>query len=146
MRKVEVNIDIDTQPDRIIQAFTDPEMLKSWWDVERALIEKRPGGLYSVAWQISDKGFKYVSTGIIKEYLRDSVLEIENFAYFNPERPILGPMSLTVKAKKKSDTVSALYLCQDGYQNGEDWDWYYGAVQNAWPIVLSTLKEYLEKV
>jgi uncharacterized protein YndB with AHSA1/START domain len=145
MRKVEVNIDINTQPEKIIQAFTDPEMLRGWWGVERALIDKRTGGIYSVAWQITDKGFGYISTGIIKEYQLNSILEIENFAHFNPDKPILGPMTLMIKVLEKSPGVTALYLCQDGYQTGDEWDWYYESVQDAWPKVAKTLKEYLER-
>ncbi|HNT20823.1 MAG TPA: hypothetical protein PKL70_10385 [Saprospiraceae bacterium] len=53
-------------------------------------------------------------------------------------------MSLTMRAKDLGGTTE-LYLCQDGYRDGEDWDWYYQAVREAWPKVLVTLKQYLEK-
>jgi len=118
-------------------------MLRAWWDVERSLIEKRIGGLYTLVWNITDKGFGFVSTGIIKNYIPGAVLEIDNFIYLNPGIPILGPMKLTVHAKEKG-IGSELYLCQDGYQNGPDWDWYYEAVQQVLPIVEKKLKEYLE--
>ena len=101
----------------IIEAFTDPVMLHAWWDVERTLIEKRIGGLYTLAWGITDKGFGFVSTGMIKNYIPESVLEIDNFIYLNPTISILGPMKLTVYAKEKN-RGSELYLCQDGYQSG----------------------------
>ena len=32
-----------------------------------------------------------------------------------------------------------------GYQSGGDWDWYYEAVTAAWPVVVKTIKDYLEK-
>jgi uncharacterized protein YndB with AHSA1/START domain len=144
IRKVEVFMEIFTEPERIIQAFTDPDMLRGWWEVERALIEKRIGGLYTLAWNITDRGFGFISSGIIKNYQPGSILEIGDFIYLNPGISILGPMSLIVRVKKKRDGAE-LYLCQDGYQNGPDWDWYYEAVKQAWPAVAKTLKEYLEK-
>lgn len=119
-------------------------MLCAWWDVERTLIEKRIGGLYTLAWNITDKGFGFVSTGIIKNYIPDSVLEVENFIYLNPGISILGPMTLIVRAKEKNNGTE-LYLCQDGYQTGHDWDWYYEAVQQAWPVVANKLKRFLEE-
>ena len=119
-------------------------MLRAWWDVERTLIEKRIGGLYTLAWDITDRGFGFISTGVIRNYIPESVLEIDNFIYLNPGISILGPMKLTVYAKKKRSGAE-LYLCQDGYQTGRDWDWYYEAVQQAWPVVANKLKRYLEK-
>jgi len=144
MKKVEAAIEIKTTPANVIRAFTDINMLRDWWSVERALIETRSGGVYTLAWNISDKGFGYISSGTIKRYQPENLLEIENFVYLNPERSILGPMTLTVKTTEKEGGTE-LYLCQDGYQEGTDWDWYYEAVKKAWPAVLLTLKGYLEK-
>jgi Activator of Hsp90 ATPase homolog 1-like protein len=144
MKKVEVIVEIHTKPSRVIEAFTNDDMLRAWWDVERTLIEKRIGGAYTLAWNITDKGFGFVSSGIIKNYIRDSVLEVDNFIYLNPGISILGPMKLIVHAKEKGKGAE-LYVCQDGYKAGGDWDWYYQAVKHAWPEVLNKLKGYLEK-
>lgn len=142
MRKVESTIIINCSAEKITDAFTEPSMLREWWNVERALIEKKNGGIYTLAWNVTDKGFGYVSTGVIKTY-RSNFLEIINFVYLNPEHSILGPMTLTIKTSQKENGTE-LYLCQDGYQSGSDWDWYYHAVTQAWPAVLKTLKDYLE--
>ena len=143
MKKVEVNIEINTKPEKVIKAFTDLKMLNEWWGVEKSLIEKKIGGLYTIAWGVTEKGMGYVSTGIIRKYDANRELEIDNFAYLNPEKPFLGPMSLTVRAIEKNG-VSGVYLCQDGYQEGENWDWYYNAVKDAWPNVMKEFKKYLE--
>lgn len=144
MRKVEVITEIKAPPATIIAAFTDPTMLRDWWGVEQILIEKKRGGLYTLAWKISDHGLGFVSSGIIKEYKQASVLVVNNFIYLSPNKSFLGPMTLTIQVKEKGD-ISEFYLCQDGYQHGADWDWYYDAVHRAWPTVVQTLKEYLEK-
>ena len=144
MRSVEVNIDIKVKPEKIIRAFTDPEMLLGWWGVERSLIELRQGGAYTLAWKITEDGFGFVSSGTIKEYQPARILEIENMVYLNPERSILGLMSLVIKAQEK-DGITELFVRQGGYKEGQDWDWYYLAVKDAWPSAVKILKDYLEK-
>lgn len=71
---------------------------------ERALVEKRNGGVYTLAWDISDKGFGYVSSGTIKNYEHGKALEITNFVYLNPAHEI------TIKTAQK-ETGTELYLC-----------------------------------
>ncbi len=144
MRTVEQKILIKTRPERVISAFTDTTMLKGWWGVEKSLVETHSGGCYTLAWQVSKTGFSYVSTGVIKSYESHSHLIVENMVYLNPERPFLGPMTLTIKVKPVGDQTE-LYLRQDGYQSGPDWDWYYEAVVKAWPMALEQLKTYLEQ-
>ena len=143
MRKVELSIKIATNPEKIISAFVNPKMLSDWWDVERSFIELKPGGIYSLAWKVTESGFGYISTGIIKEYNAKENLIIEKLVYFNPEHPILGPMKLSVEANQQGGETE-LKICQEGYQDGQAWDWYYEAVSHAWPEVIKTIKNYLE--
>lgn len=144
MKKVEASIVIQVSPQRAVDAFLLHEHLKHWWGVERSLIEPKPGGLYSLAWQISDAGIKYISTGIIKEYIPSKNLLIEKWTYLCPDSPILGPMGLSVRAEAV-DNGTQLTVIQSDYQDGEHWQWYYEAVVHAWPEVLKQLKAHLEK-
>ena len=143
MRKVESRILVNTSAANVILAFTRHDLLTRWWKVERSFIEPRVGGSYTLVWGVSSDGFKYIMTGIITDYSEDSLLHIGNFTYLTPERSILGQMSLIVKATRVNSKTE-LYLCQDGYQSGSDWDWYYNAVKTAWPVVLEDLKNFLE--
>ena len=54
MRKVEATININCSPEKIIEAFTESNKLHDWWQVEQTLIEKRNGGVYTLAWNITD--------------------------------------------------------------------------------------------
>ncbi|MCH8233259.1 MAG: SRPBCC domain-containing protein [Bacteroidetes bacterium] len=130
-------------PETVLNAFMDFDMLNGWWGVEKALVEKREGGVYALVWDISESGFRYVATGIIKSYKADAILEIENYTYLNLNMPIMGPMGLIIEAIVKNNQTE-LTITQTGYQSGGDWDWYYDAVKQAWPDVLASLKEYLE--
>ncbi len=146
MRKVEANITISQPATLVFDAFTDPVMLKGWWGVERCLIEKKKGGLYSLAWQISEKGFGYISTGVVTLYNRGHELMIDQLVYFNPEKMILGPTSLLVKFRTMDRDRTQVLLTQSRYQDGGDWDWYYDSVREAWPEVLKKLKSFVENV
>ena len=65
MRKVETHIDIHQPASKVFSAFTELHLLRGWWGVEQCLIEKKRAGIYSLAWDISEKGFHYISTGVI---------------------------------------------------------------------------------
>lgn len=144
MRKVETAIDIHQPASKIFDAFIEPSLLKSWWGVGRCLVEKKQGGLYSLAWEASSKGFHFVSTGIITVFIPGKELLIDHFVYFNPEKQILGPTFLSIKLQEDND-LTALRLIQGGYQSGGDWDWFYDSVKDAWPKVLDSLKKFLEQ-
>lgn len=144
MRKVEVATTINTKPEEVIKAFVDDDMLRDWWKTERTFIEKKVGGIYTLTWNVSEHGFGYVSTGTISQYVPDSTLVIENFVYLNPSKSVLGPMTLTILATEESGQTT-FYLCQDGYREGGDWEWYFEVVNQAWPVVVQTLKDYLEE-
>jgi len=144
MKKVTASIEINNTASKVIDAFLQPAMLQDWWNAERCLIQPQSGGLYTIAWDVSNTGFRYVSSGIITVYQPGIMLVIEKMVYLNPEHPILGPMTLSILAEQHENTTS-LHLTQDGYREYPDWDWYYDAVKNAWPQVLQTLKAYLEK-
>lgn len=146
MRLVAASIDIEAKPDKILQAFLRQEHLHKWWGVSRSLIEPKAGGLYTLAWEISDQGIKYVSSGIIAELIPSEYLMVRNFVYLNAEKQILGPMELEVDLLVTDQNTTKVGVVQSGYQYGGDWDWYYNAVVQAWPQTLELLKNYLSHV
>lgn len=94
MRKIEATIHINSNADNVLPVFTDANHLQEWWEVERYFIDLKENGNYTLAWNISENGFKYIFTGIIKKYEPKNILHIENILYLNPERSILGPFEL----------------------------------------------------
>ncbi|HMB94137.1 MAG TPA: SRPBCC domain-containing protein [Rhodothermales bacterium] len=144
MRTVQADIQLAVTSRKAINAFLDGAALQAWWGGERALVQPCEGGLYALTWNVSEAGFGFVTTGIITELDPAARLQIEQYTYFNPARDILGPMTLDVEARPTSDEHTLLRVTQDGYQDGADWDWYYASVLEAWPVVLESIKAYLE--
>lgn len=142
-RSVSADIDISCDLKLALQAFTEHKHLNGWWGVAKSLIQLEPGGGYSLSWQENDQSINYVTTGIVQAYREAEFLEIGQVLYFNPERPILGPMGFKITVSQRESGCN-LAIVQSGYQRGEHWDWYYESVKNAWPNALKVLKEYLE--
>ena len=145
MRLVAASIEINARPEKILPAFLRQEHLKVWWGVERSLIDAKAGGVYTLAWNISEQGIKYVSTGIIEELIPGEYLMIKNLVYLSPAKKILGPMELEIDLMATDDKATKVGVVQSGYRYGDDWDRYYEAVLTAWPQALEMLKNYLEK-
>lgn len=144
MRTVQADIELAVAPEQAIQTFLDVPALQAWWGVERALVQPCEGGLYALTWNVSEAGFGFVTTGIIVDLDPAARLRIEKYTYFNPTRDILGPMTLDMEALPGGEGRTLLRVTQDGYREGADWDWYYASVLEAWPVVLDSIKAYLE--
>ena len=143
MRAVKTSIAVASTPEAALQVFLDLDAMKNWWHVDRGVVEPREGGVWAFAWERSEHGFKYVITGRINALEPGKRLVITEMLYFNPDRPVFGPMSLTVEAAPTTDGC-VLTIIQDGYGNGPDWDWYYKVVSWAWPEVAKEIKAFLE--
>jgi hypothetical protein len=146
MRTVQASIMTSSAPERALAAFLDPGDLRSWWGVGRALVQPHKGGLYALAWGVTTETFAYITTAVVGEYEPGRLLRLDNYTYFNPARPILGPMSLTVRARIEGAGGACIEVIQDGYGDGPDWDWYYEAVRGAWPMALGALRDYLAHI
>jgi hypothetical protein len=120
-------------------------MLRHWWSVEKSMIELKTDGIYTLAWGVSAEGIKYISTGKIAAYEPARHLRIDNYLYISFDRPVLGPVSLDIVVQTTGENC-LLTLQQGPYPEGrgDDWDWYYEAVKQAWPGVLLQLKNFLE--
>ena len=128
-----------------MDALLDMEALKAWWGVDSVLIEKKDGGLYCLTWLKSEHGIKFISTGRIKLYDRNSHLYLEDMVYINSERPILGPFNIEFSITPALDGYYNLSVKQGGFEKGQKHAWYYEAVSQGWPEALLMLKTYLEK-
>lgn len=144
MRSVEATCFVNAAPDVVLAEFLDLEGMKVWWTADRGLIVPQVGGVWVVAWNVSEAGARFLASGTVSSYEPGRTLEIGNYIYFNPEYPIFGPMTLTFSVSE-NEAGTELHVRQDGYQHGDAWNWYYEAVTQAWPIVLKAFSEYIDE-
>lgn len=142
-RKVSRSVQVNAGAERVLQAFLDPEQMKQWWGAARGLVEERKGGVWALAWGDAEQGYKNVVSGVLRVYHPGKRMRIEPLVYFNSERPVLGPMRLTISVREKEGRTR-VGVRQEGYGQGPDWDWYYEAVLKGWKETLANLKLFLE--
>lgn len=144
MKAVTFNGWAKTDPENVINAFLDSDALATWWGVERSLVTPNVGCMYALAWNVGEHGFGYITTAMVSRLECGRFLELSNYTYFSPGRPILGAMTLTIEAMH-TKRGSSFSVTQKGYGNGPNWDWYYEAVLSAWPIVGQDLISFLSQ-
>lgn len=142
-RRLRASVQIEASAERVLQAFLDPEQLKQWWGATRGLVEPRRGGTWALAWGNSAQGYQFVLSGVIRFLHPARRLRIEHLVYFNAERPILGPIRLSVLLREK-DGLTRLTVRQEAFGEGPDWEWYYEVVGQGWKDALGNLKRFLE--
>ena len=123
MRSVHAETSIESDPGNIIPAFVEQPHLRGWWGVSRSLVEPKPRGIWTLAWQINDTGIRYISSGTIEKLIPHEYLRIHKMVYLNPDREILGPMELEVQVSRSDESHTRVSVLQSGYQYGGDWDW-----------------------
>lgn len=142
-RKVSCSVHIRASAEQVWRAFLDPEQMKQWWGTAPGLVEERKGGVWALAWGNAEQGYRNVVSGVLRVYHPGKRMRIDPLVYFNPERPVLGPMRLTISVREK-DGRTRVSVRQEGYGEGPDWDWYYEAVVQGWKETLANLKQFLE--
>ncbi|MFQ5663908.1 MAG: SRPBCC domain-containing protein [Terriglobia bacterium] len=143
-RKVTRSVQIQASPAQVLRAFLDPEQMKQWWGATNGLVEERKGGVWALAWGAPDQGYKNVVSGVLKSLQPNKRIRIEPLVYFNSQRPVLGPMRLSISVREKAGRTRVT-VRQDGFGDGPDWDWYYEAVLKGWKETLGNLKDFLER-
>lgn len=141
-RYVTAAIPIKATSEEIIGAFLDPAWLRQWWGVARSMVQARRGGIWALAWDLSERGYQTTRTGVISR-LGPYLLQIDSLVVFFASRKILGPLSLKLNCSPDHNTTR-VEIKESGYQEGGDWDWFYSAVQKKWDDSLVALKHFLE--
>jgi len=143
-RKVVRSTQIAASAERVLEAFLDPTLIEQWWGAARVRVEPQKGGIWAAAWGEPGQGYRYVVCGVVRLVRPGKRLKLDPLVYFNWERPVLGPMRLSISVREK-DGRTRVSVRQDGYGDGPDWDWYYEAVVQSWKDSLANLKQFLER-
>lgn len=145
MRAVRNDINIAAPAGRVVQAFLEVDAMRRWWGVASGLVIPRAGGVWSCSWDVSVDGFGFVVlAGRIQHLQPETLLDIDNLVYLNRHRAVLGPMTLSLQVHEHRGE-SRVTVVQGDYGTGEDWDWYFGLVQENWPKALESLRLWLER-
>lgn len=114
----QVAVRIPAPPEKVFQAFTDPEKSKKWYcaddmQPERLEIDVRKGGKYLVSMQILDETF--TMTGEFRD-----VVPNEKLVFTQQWQDSLGYETLTTVFFRKRDRETDLLVTQENFKNEDD--------------------------
>jgi len=126
---------IASTPEKVFEALTDGTMSEHYWDGSRIISDWKVGSPFALKLKRHDK------------HITGTVLEVDpprRLAYtFHPHHDGLedeGPSRVTFDIERQVDQVK-LTIVHDGFEPGSK---VIEAISRGWPLVLSSLKSYLE--
>ena len=124
---------IDAPPERVFQALTDPAGLVRWL-ADRAEIEPRRGGRYSLGWTNGP-----THTGVLVDFEPGRTVA---FAWEWPGVELKGTvLRLTVHRQERG---TLLAIEHTGFPREERWTDVYGGAEWGWTYFAMNLKSVLE--
>ena len=152
--ELHVSTVIDAPPQRILNAFFDPQALRAWWEVAHAVTAPRVLGPYAVAWETTDfrdavlGRLGGVFRGTVMQYQADRGFFVADVFWLPPDGEPIGPMAFEVlctPAASNGAGATEVRVSQRGYEESERWRRYYEVVTLGWTSALSSLKALLEE-
>jgi uncharacterized protein YndB with AHSA1/START domain len=147
---LDISIDIDAPPARVLKAFFDADALGAWWQAARSVTVPRTLGPYAIEWKPTE--YRDDVLGRLGGVFRGTVMQFEPGSGFfladafwlPPDADPIGPMALEVTCSA-TDTGTRLRVAQTGFEDSARWRRYYDVVGTGWQRALNSLKSLLEK-
>src|ERR671911_304349 len=144
-------IRIRSSPEKVLNAFFDPDALSKWWEVTRSVTLARPLGPFAVEWPPTD--FTDEVLGKLGGTLHGTVMDVRpgvsffvaDVYYQPPNGHTIGPMALNVEARPLDggrSTELAVQLSAD--DQGPLSQRYFALMGDGWERALAGLQVHLE--
>lgn len=140
---------IRASPERVLDAFFDPEGLATWWLTLRSVTTPRPLGIYAVEWPPTAEADPVLGRlggvfyGIVMEHRPGRELFVADAWWIPPDTDPIGPMALQVECSREDDACR-LRVRQSGFEDTLRFRRYYAVVERGWHISMAALKAHLE--
>lgn len=150
---VDRTIVIAAPPERVLQAFFDPDALGAWWNVTHAVTTPRVFGSYAIEWPPTDfrddilGRLGGVFRGTVTHFQRGHEFFVAEAFWLPPDGDPVGPMALEVTCTAVASggaPATRLHVMQSGYDESVRWRRYYEVIGHGWERALVSLKALLE--
>lgn len=146
---LDVQVEVDATPERVLEAFFDPHALSSWWQAERSVTVDRPLGVYAVQWAPAPVADEVLGTlggtfyGIVMDYRANEGFFLAEAHWLPPAGEPIGPMAFEVSLVHTSGKT-VVRIKQTGFEESPRWRRYYQVINDGWIASLAALKAYSE--
>jgi uncharacterized protein YndB with AHSA1/START domain len=140
---------IQASPERVLNAFFEPDALAAWWLAARSVTTARPLGVYAIEWEPTREADAILGRlggvfyGIVMEYKAGRELFVADAWWIPPDGDPIGPMSLQVNCSRE-DSACQLRVRQSGFEETPRFRRYYSVIERGWHVSMAALKEYVE--
>lgn len=146
---LDVQVDINATPDRVLESFFDPHALASWWQAERSVTVNRPLGVFAVQWPTAPFVDEVLGAlggtfyGVVMDYRENEGFFLAECHWLPPTGEPIGPMAFDV-ALTHTAGVTRVRITQTGFEESPRWRRYYEVISEGWSASLAALKAYAE--
>ena len=142
---------VHATPERVLEAFFNPQDLAEWWQVVRSVTVPRPLGTYAIEWASTELRDGLLGRlggafhGTVMEYRAGRECFVADAYWSPPEGDPIGPMAMEVRCwPEGEDGVTKLVVRQSAEDDGPRWRRYFEIVAAGWTQALGDLKQHLE--
>jgi uncharacterized protein YndB with AHSA1/START domain len=127
---------IAATPEKVWQALTDGDMSEHYWDGSRLISDWKAGAPFELKLKRHDKNI----TGTVIEVDAPRRLVYSFHPHHDGVMEDEGPSRVAFEIERQDDQVK-LTIVHDGFEAGSK---VFEGISRGWPLVLSSLKSYLE--
>jgi len=127
---------IRTTPEKLWRALMEPEFTRQFWMGTTQECKWRPG----TSWRIVKPDGKTADSGEVVEIEPYKRLVLKWKNHLSPEMTAEGYSRMTYELEPKGDSVKLTVTHDDFAPDSK----VFASISNGWPLVLSSLKSYLE--
>lgn len=145
-----MNVIVQATPERVMNAFFDPQDLSEWWGAVRSVTVPRPLGTYAIEWSTTEFRDEILGHlggafhGTVIDYRAGDEFFVADAYWSPPAGDPIGPMALVIKCSALGGpNITNLVVRQSGEDEGIRWQRYFEIVAGGWQRALGELKEYL---
>lgn len=146
---LDVQVEVNATPERVLEAFFDPHALASWWQAEASVTIGRPLGIYAVQWApapVTDDMLGVLGGtfyGVVMDYREREGFFLAEAHWLPPAGEPIGPMAFEVTLAHAAG-VTRVRVKQTGFEESPRWRRYYQVINEGWQASLPLLKAYAE--
>jgi len=151
--ELDLSVVIEAPPNRILQAFFEPDALNAWCQVKHAVTLPRALGPYTLSWTVTE--FRDEVLGRLGGVFRGTVMQFQpghgffvaDVFFLPPDGDPIGPMAFEVTCAPvgNDNKATRVHVNQRGFEENPRWRRYYEVISLGWEHSLSSLKALLER-